>query len=284
MGHNWKCILVGGVGGMMPTLCRLGATYVTNPSEPLPKIGLLFGLSIFFIISSFLVLCFSESDLKKAICLGIAAPGIITNICNGVNSPYVGNSSTTINSQKKSENTSFIEGTAYALDSLGANAPSVSRAQESISHPSDKSSPDPKPSIVRSVTVSFKTGNAPSEVTPSTFIIKQTATDGMEYPIGKFEITPGTILTPLLRTDTASVTIISGNLITTQKISLDVVHCKVVVDLTYKPSNDFLWALGFSRKMQIVSIKSEITEIQKAKKKRRSGGGFGFGFGDGFGF
>ncbi len=35
-----RCIVLAGLGGVMPTACSLAATYVTNPEAPLPQLGL----------------------------------------------------------------------------------------------------------------------------------------------------------------------------------------------------------------------------------------------------
>lgn len=72
----------------MPTLSRLGASYASQPEQPLPHPHILIPLVIFFILGFFLNFAFNmEKDISKALVIGIAAPGLITNIIAGVSSP-----------------------------------------------------------------------------------------------------------------------------------------------------------------------------------------------------
>lgn len=84
MAINRYCIIFAGLGGTMPTLCRLASTYATDPGANPPGLGVYIGLLLFFAIGSILAGAFSESDLKKAFIIGVSAPGIITNIASGV--------------------------------------------------------------------------------------------------------------------------------------------------------------------------------------------------------
>ena len=72
-------------GGMLPTFSHLAATYTTQPDTPLPTLGVVFGLGLFSIISVVLCVAFNQTELRQALVMGIAAPGIITNILSGVN-------------------------------------------------------------------------------------------------------------------------------------------------------------------------------------------------------
>lgn len=86
---NYKCILIAGMGGMMPTLCKLATVFASNTETLAPKPGVYVALLLFFIIGSILALAFSECDTKRAFTIGIAAPGLITNIMAGVKDPSI---------------------------------------------------------------------------------------------------------------------------------------------------------------------------------------------------
>ncbi|MQX37114.1 hypothetical protein [Roseospira navarrensis] len=72
------------IGGMLPTLSRIAGTYVSNPGNPLPEIGLLVGLAIFALIGIVLCIAFRQTELRQALIVGISAPGIVTNIVGGL--------------------------------------------------------------------------------------------------------------------------------------------------------------------------------------------------------
>lgn len=80
-----NCLLMAGIGGMIPTLCKLASSFSVNPNQPLPEYGLYIGLSLFFIIGTVLAYAFQEENLKQAFILGICAPAIITSIVSGAN-------------------------------------------------------------------------------------------------------------------------------------------------------------------------------------------------------
>ena len=84
MSYQTNCVLIAGVGGIVPTASRLAGTYAANPSTPMPDVGLLFGLALFFVVGAVLAFAFSEDNLRRAFILGVCAPGIVTNIVGGV--------------------------------------------------------------------------------------------------------------------------------------------------------------------------------------------------------
>lgn len=75
--------LAGGVGGLMPTLVKMAPVYSQIDSPPLPAAGFYLGLGIFFVIGAIVAVASKERDFGKAILLGIAAPGIVTNFLAG---------------------------------------------------------------------------------------------------------------------------------------------------------------------------------------------------------
>jgi hypothetical protein len=76
--------LLAGLGGLLPTLSKIGASFAAQPDQPLPHWHILIPLAIFFILGFVLNFPFNrEMDITKAVIIGIAAPGLITNIIAG---------------------------------------------------------------------------------------------------------------------------------------------------------------------------------------------------------
>ena len=82
--HVAIIVLFAGIGGTLPTLSRLAATYVNNPNAPLPAYGLYLGLLIFFVIGAVLAVAMGERTLRQALIIGISAPALINSISAGV--------------------------------------------------------------------------------------------------------------------------------------------------------------------------------------------------------
>ncbi len=72
-----------GVGGVLPTVAKTASTYVTDQGADLPKIGLYLAIGLFFVLGAAVAFMLRERDARKAMVLGIAAPGIVTNILAG---------------------------------------------------------------------------------------------------------------------------------------------------------------------------------------------------------
>lgn len=75
----WKCALIGGVGGALPTLSRFGASLVADPGATLPAPGFYLGIAIFVGIGATLCYALKERSLRGALFAGIAAPAIIAS-------------------------------------------------------------------------------------------------------------------------------------------------------------------------------------------------------------
>ncbi|MBS1041468.1 hypothetical protein JK203_11525 [Gluconobacter cerinus] len=96
-------ILMGGIGGAMPTLSHLAASLTQNDNQPLPNIGFYIGIAIYFAIGAAVSCGFKKENDKKSDYLirGIAAPAIIASVLAGSspnqtniqNDPHIRNSS-----------------------------------------------------------------------------------------------------------------------------------------------------------------------------------------------
>ena len=76
-------VLIGGIGGLLPTLVKLGTVYTQAPNTPPPAPGLYIGLAIFFGLGALFAGISKEGNLMKVIAIGIAAPGVVTNFLAG---------------------------------------------------------------------------------------------------------------------------------------------------------------------------------------------------------
>lgn len=122
----WECALVAGVGGMMPTLSRFGASLIGDPNQAMPANGFYVGVGIYFLIGSVLAYAFAERNLKQAFLVGIAAPAIIANIVAGVEGDHKRNvSATTIEAieMKASKLQDFLIPVAKADNVLTKDSP-----------------------------------------------------------------------------------------------------------------------------------------------------------------
>ena len=83
MACSKECLLIAAIGGFLPTAAKLASTYTTAPDTPLPGWGMAIGLGLFAVIGAVLAYALSESNVRQALVLGVAAPGIITNLVSG---------------------------------------------------------------------------------------------------------------------------------------------------------------------------------------------------------
>jgi len=80
---RWSLFCFGAFGGILPTLCNLGATYITVPETPPPAIGMLFGLAIMAVVGGGVAQINSTMEIRQAIITGIAAPALLTSFISG---------------------------------------------------------------------------------------------------------------------------------------------------------------------------------------------------------
>jgi hypothetical protein len=80
--------LLAGIGGIVPSLLKIAAAIIADPMVALPPWHVIVPLAIYFVIGAILNAPLNKDrDISKAIMIGIAAPGIITNIASGYNTP-----------------------------------------------------------------------------------------------------------------------------------------------------------------------------------------------------
>lgn len=84
-------------GGALPTLCRLAPIGFDGNVEALFRFGHLVALLIYSLIGFIVCLGFRERKYRQAFILGIAAPGLITNILAGSGAAAQQSSASTVN-------------------------------------------------------------------------------------------------------------------------------------------------------------------------------------------
>jgi len=220
-------ILCGALGGILPTIAKLGGTYVSAPGTPWPDPGLWFGVVCLGFVGGIIALAAGRAEVKQAIFAGIAAPGIITNVVAGAAESHNANKTTSL----------------LSVVSV-ANAQETSPAQGAGSPVSG----------IKYITVSPKVnGGLPSLVDIP--IAASTGTTGANepdksiqwHPIGSIKSLSGTSRFVVPK-DTTSVQI-GGTTIPLKGDQSD-----VTVDVSTQPKSDFLWALGAPRTYEVKSI------------------------------
>lgn len=105
--------LIAGLGGMLPTLCRLASANAANPETFILSPGYLSAIGLYFVIGSIVCVGFQETRRREAFTLGIAAPAIISSVLTGASGDSYVNAA-------KHAGVSFIS-SAYAETSASTN-------------------------------------------------------------------------------------------------------------------------------------------------------------------
>lgn len=257
---NKECLVLAGIGGTMPTVCKLAATYVTNPRTPLPELNLLFGLGLFFLIGAVLAYAFTEDDLRKAFVLGIAAPGIITNIFAGASPPDH------VTPQKQTIQQSIFEysylSDAFAAESNKNRANEKHQLGEAVVKGAGGTGGVGGLSSSGTVTVKRRKmfimleSNLSGITSDSSFQIFAKLNDGKDIKIAAYSVTSNYFNSFSVPANTKYIELKCKGVIARLDISQDKVEpITIEANFIYKPKNDFLWALGFKREMFLESIK-----------------------------
>ncbi len=234
-----ESLLFAGVGGMMPTISKLASSYVTDPSNPLPEIGLFVGLLLFFLIGAILAWVFSETNVKQAFILGVCAPGIITNIVAGVNE------ANTSAAGLQSGVTFGITSSALAQD-RGENRLILRDTNRETRR-------------LRTVEIAVDPENAGSwalrHILVTVSYIQENGKVAYATSFPAYAEPPTIQIPP----DAVALQVNAGNQKTVQAFPDDpFVAAKFLIRLTVKGTNDFLWALGVKRKPVIHRLETEL--------------------------
>jgi hypothetical protein len=265
----------GAIGGMLPTIARLAATYVAQPLTPLPEIGLYFGLALYAGIGSAVAFVMAPFDrrqivlveLRQALIAGIAAPAILGNIIAGA-----------AETRPKMATAIMIEdilstmspvGSARAqeedeIDSLTTKKASVFLSEEQrrrIRAVLQGGSFDMKPEDLREVTIRpIVVGETP---TVGEIIVSVEFGSGDEKKIVRIgSITDFRRTRHFIVPKTTTRLFIGDKPVSASELGLGEMSDKrleigLIVDT--KPTRDFLWALGAPRKYGISGVEISMT-------------------------
>lgn len=245
-----RVLIAAGIGGTLPTLCRLAATYsVSDPMPPLPAVGLYVALALFFVIGMAVAFGFGETDLKKAFMLGIAAPAIVTSIVNAASEAR--------------------ENATRPHDA----APSMTRAADPVSRLlgiSAAYAQEPATSFPQNQTDSR---NTPTQLTISTNL----SGTGAGFSSAPVEIrflsatgvllesaalSPKLISTLTVPSQARLVQIVIAGKTTSVALPADtIVSAHLTLNIETGRTSDFLWALGSNQRASVKSVSASISDV-----------------------
>jgi hypothetical protein len=282
---NIECILLAGFGAIAPTMFKLANSFISNPTTPAPQFVYYVGIVIVYFFGACIARAFKETNTKKAFLLGLSLPGIISSAAP-INSSsiklsqvlnyniglvpcaFAGDKINNDHSENKSVNDQgtlefydkdghlLTESDLYTVKTIrgangqrlvirGANgAPTIIRVKK----PADE--------VFRKANFLFRSNLSVMPSKPAEIELITATGNNTFKTIGVFPVIPGSNINQFIPSNSTSVMLRSGNI--TAKLDVPVWGKKTtnfIVDLLYKPKNDFLWALGFQREMELVAIK-----------------------------
>ena len=255
-----KVIIGAGLGGTLPTLCTLAASYSANPTQPLPGMGMGLALVLFFVIGAAVAYGLDESVPKKAFVLGVAAPAVVSSIISGVVNAKTSVSGPPAGSAAVLHHLSALLGISDTLAQAPAQVQGASAESRAISG--------------RSLTVSPQIAGIG---------IASGTTLRVQFLSAKGEVLSDNAVSAL-----GSSTLRVPGGATVAAVSVSNVGAKVTLPMTFdsaqldalitaQPANDFLWALSGKRYADIQNISLSVTDFKlppPAAKPRFDTAGF----------
>jgi hypothetical protein len=241
-----RILIAAGIGGTLPTLCRLAAAYSVNPDQAAPAIGSYIAVGLFFVIGMAVAFGFDESQLRKAFALGIAGPAIVTSIFSGASQTH-GTVTGNVN-RSTLEQISSVFGIADAHADVRALhlAQTVSAGMNA----SDRSQLIVVPSLIGSG------------------VMPQGMSIGLTFLTSTGEVLALTPVSPSLKSTvnvpvgaTAVRAAIGGAVTTVQLPPMAFQSAQLSLNMATSPSNDFLWALGSTRHSEIRTLSAAISNV-----------------------
>jgi hypothetical protein len=247
----WVAIPLAGIGGMLPTIGRLASTFVTDPTTPMPSFGMYFGLGCFFVLGAVIFLGLSKHrSLQEALVLGIAAPGIITNIAAGV-------------ADAKFSHQTWLEpfiASAYAQDASTSPPPAAQDSQWiMLPEFGTKWNEQSKTLDINTKATGDFTKWSKSPNVQIQVFAKDSAT-GNIVPGASFALAPNSQASIPLDlglsqgTEPQYVVLTAGSVSKRFDFPANTKKMNVQADIQFAPENDFLWALGLNRTNRVVGM------------------------------
>jgi hypothetical protein len=245
----FKILIAAGIGGTLPTLCRLAAAYNVGANPPF-GLGVYIAIGLFFIIGVAVAFGFGESDLKKAFVLGIAAPAIVTSTFNAATQ---GRSGTLAASLPQATRLGDVHaGSVARLFGIGDAS-----AQPASSTPTSSSPVQAQLHVTSNVSSSSGYPIDPVELrflSATGAVLDTTAVD------------PRVASTVTVPAGTRSVvTTIDGRSTTTQLPPTSFTSANFRLNLDTSHVSDFLWALGANRRVRVEGVSASLDGVQRAQ-------------------
>lgn len=245
-----KILLAAGMGGTLPTLCRLAATYSVG-NDPPPGLGIYIALGLFAIIGMAVAFGFGESELKKAFVLGIAGPAIVTSTFNAVSQARPNNNSTSPTAAV-SHLDAVLDGGLAMLGIDGAIAAPTKPIR--LAQASDSGAK----TIAKLDVVSNRTGAAGDLTDP--VVVRFFSQNG--DVLGSTAIDPksrSTIAVPegahsvaAIIDDKVNITKLPSNPFETARLNINIETSRV---------SEFLWALGSNRRVRVEHVSTSLDKV-----------------------
>lgn len=245
-----KILIAAGIGGTLPTLCRIAAAYGTG-GDPPHSLGVCAAVGLFFIIGMAVAFGLGESEAKKAFVLGIAAPAIVTSTYNSVEQGKVATAPVANPpiARRLDPPTGFL---ALLIGVSDANAQPISPPPASASAPQEGA----RLHVTSNVTTSGGYPIDPLEVrflsasgvVLASAVVDPRAASNVAVPSGARSV----------------VAAINGQSATTQLPSTPFNSANLKVNIDTSHVSDFLWALGSNRRVRIEGVKASLDSVVQA--------------------
>jgi hypothetical protein len=236
-------LLLAGVGGLLPTLSKIAASFAAQPDQPLPHWHILVALAIFFIIGVCLNIPYNkENDFAKAVVVGIAAPALITNIIAGATNAPTKNTTAGNNSAS-----------IFSLHAV---------AQERSTSPGATSVPDPRSNPtsdhIQINLIAIPTGKYGFPGVTQPLRVSYTTADGQSQTAG--EVSPGGKASFIVPASAREIRVMAlSGASAAAPIPSNSRTVNITAEISIAPKNDFLWALGARREGAVREISLNVT-------------------------
>lgn len=280
-------LIMAGLGGMLPTMSRMAAFYVVNPAASLPEPGFYVGLVCFFAIGAVIGFALAEHNVRRAVLVGIAAPGIITNVASGVSETNNIRGVHAPPAPALLEQGATAPAAAPPARAFGASGPQQSLAGDGGSGPTRLAGNEPgPPASPRLIHYLQLAGNldtdrmmAQNEYEPivieaqmppniegtleSEVVFVYEALNEEEWdPKPAADVAVGNAVRYRPKPHVSVLGFTAGEAVAATPLTPHF-SGRICLGIETVSSNDFLWALGFRRVSRIVAIKPSLTEASE---------------------
>jgi hypothetical protein len=235
----------GGLGGLLPTLTKLAPIYIEVQAPPLPAPGFYLGLAIFFLVGAIVAGAYRERDCAKALLLGVAAPGLITNYLAG-QSTIPALPATTTSAPAKDAN--------QVIGALLGAAPAY--AQRSSSTAAQASAPD---ASVITVVPRLVNGRTPYSIKP----VQLQFVDKDGSVLQTTFLSPRVATTLSVPQGSKAIRALADDRQTSANLPAgDFSMADLDLAMYVSKGNDLVWALGGTRAARVDALTASVTNVR----------------------